>query len=257
MSFGILALGFPVSEVLEVSQPLGADSLTFFPIFMHSLGDVWHPGSGVPYFAGFNFALGPLGPHNFTLISHSSPTRVSHSGCLGLHEFTLVSPLSPTLGGLGRMSLHLSPTLVSHTCLPHLSPTCPSHLGALGRMILHLSPTRLPHVSPTLDVLGRMSLHLSPTCIPHLSPTLVSGIANQKTVRQNKNGGVFHATPARHRPVGFYKINRMHVADVCAAGSPNKCQNVDHSAVSWASLASTLVVLDSGDTSWINMINFG
>ena len=53
MTFGILALGFAVSEVLQVSQPLGADSLTFFPILMHSLGDVWHPGSGVPCFAGF------------------------------------------------------------------------------------------------------------------------------------------------------------------------------------------------------------
>ena len=97
MTFGILALGFPVSEdlggfaafggsqshflpylpylnaflrwrlaswlwgslfrkILGVSQPLGAHSLTFFlifPILMHSLGDVWHPGSGVPCFGGF------------------------------------------------------------------------------------------------------------------------------------------------------------------------------------------------------------
>ena len=53
MTFGILALGFPVSQVLEDSQPLGAHSLTFFPILMHSLGDVWHPGSGVPCFGGF------------------------------------------------------------------------------------------------------------------------------------------------------------------------------------------------------------
>ena len=98
MTFGILALGFPVSEVLQLLQPLGAHSLTFFPIlpyltaflrwrlaswlwgslfrrfcsfcslwgltvslsslyifpiFMHSLGDVWHPGSGVPCFGGF------------------------------------------------------------------------------------------------------------------------------------------------------------------------------------------------------------
>ena len=60
MTFGILALGFPVSEDLGVSQPLGAHSLTFFLIFhilmhilMHSLGDVWHPGSGVPCFGGF------------------------------------------------------------------------------------------------------------------------------------------------------------------------------------------------------------
>ena len=32
MTFGILALGFPVSEVLQDSQPLGAHSLTLFPI---------------------------------------------------------------------------------------------------------------------------------------------------------------------------------------------------------------------------------
>ena len=99
MTFGILALGFPISEDLGgfaafgahsltfflipylpylnaflrwrlaswlwgslfrriwgVSQPLGAHSLTFFlifPILMHSLGDVWHPGSGVPCFGRF------------------------------------------------------------------------------------------------------------------------------------------------------------------------------------------------------------
>ena len=50
MTFGILALGFLVSEVLQVSQvlqPWGAHSLTFFPILMYSFGDVWHPGSGV------------------------------------------------------------------------------------------------------------------------------------------------------------------------------------------------------------------
>ena len=61
MTFGILALGFPVSEVLQVLQPLGARlwgltvslSSLFFPILMHSLGDVWHPGPGVPCFGGF------------------------------------------------------------------------------------------------------------------------------------------------------------------------------------------------------------
>ena len=61
MTFGILALGFPVSEVLPVLQPLGARlwgltvslSSLFFPILLHSLGDVWHPGPGVPCFGGF------------------------------------------------------------------------------------------------------------------------------------------------------------------------------------------------------------
>ena len=33
----------------RVLQPLGAHSLTFFPILMHSLGDVWHPGRGVHF----------------------------------------------------------------------------------------------------------------------------------------------------------------------------------------------------------------
>ena len=81
----------------------------------------------------------------------------TQTGSLGPHEFTLVSPLSPTLGALGCMSLHLSPT-----CLPHLSPT----LGSLGHMSLHLSPPCLPHLSLTLGALDRMSLHLSPPCLP-------------------------------------------------------------------------------------------
>ena len=155
MTFGILALGFPVSEVLQVLQPLGAHSLTFFPILpylnaflrwrlaswpwgslfrrfwrvlqplgahsltffpilpylnaflrwrlaswpwgslfrrfcrfcslwgltvslsslffpilLHSLGDVWHPGPGVPCFGGFAgfaaFGGSPLGAHSLT-----------------------------------------------------------------------------------------------------------------------------------------------------------------------------------------------
>ena len=59
MTFGILALGFPVSEVLQLLQPLGGSRWFCrfrrfcIPIFMHSLGDVWHPGSGVPCFAAF------------------------------------------------------------------------------------------------------------------------------------------------------------------------------------------------------------
>ena len=59
-------------------------------------------------------------------------------------EFTLVSPLSPTLGALGRMSLHLSPS-----CLPHLSPTLVSHSGFLGphefTLVSPLSPTLVSH----------------------------------------------------------------------------------------------------------------
>ena len=143
MTFGILALGFPVSDVLQLLQPLGAHSLTFFhvsevlqllqplgahsltffpiylpylhaflrwrlaswlwgslfrrfcsfcslwgltvslsslyifPIFMHSLGDVWHPGSGVPCFGGFA-AFAAFGgsqshflPYIFPIFMHS------------------------------------------------------------------------------------------------------------------------------------------------------------------------------------------
>ena len=56
MTFGILALEFPVSEVLEGFAAFKAHSLTFFPILPYlnaSLGDVWHPGPGVPCFGGF------------------------------------------------------------------------------------------------------------------------------------------------------------------------------------------------------------
>ena len=139
----------------------------------------------LPHFVSHSGFLGSL---------HVSPTLVSQPGCLGPHEFTLVSPLSPTLGALGRVNLYLSPTPVSHTCLPlwvpwaalsptlgalgrtslHLSPPClplVSHtclLGSLGRMSLHLSPPCLPHLSLSLGALGRMSLHLSPPCLPNL-----------------------------------------------------------------------------------------
>ena len=33
---------------------------------MHSLGDVWHPGPGVPCFGGFAGVLQPLGAHSLT-----------------------------------------------------------------------------------------------------------------------------------------------------------------------------------------------
>ena len=74
--------------------------------------------------------------------SMASPTRISHSGCLGAHEFTLVS----------------------HTCLPHLSPTLVSHT-CLPLWVLWAEFTLVSHLSPTL---------VSHTCLPHLSPTLGS-----------------------------------------------------------------------------------
>ena len=148
-------------------------------------------------------------------ILHFSPNRFTcmgflllSEGCIhGPHAFTLVSHLSPTLGGLGRMILHLPRTCFPlwvvwaawfYTCLPlvfsrsgcsgshdftpgprdfrlvsHLSPSP----GALGRVILHVSPTCLPHLVAILNALGRMILHLSATLgglgrmILHLSPT--------------------------------------------------------------------------------------
>ena len=106
---------------------------------------------------------GCLGPHEFTLVSHLSPTLVSHSGFLGPHEFTLVSPhLSPTLGALVRMSLHMSPTCLP-TCLPHLSPTLVSHSGFLGPHEITLVYTCLPLVSHLVFLI----LHLSPTLVSH------------------------------------------------------------------------------------------
>ena len=63
MTFGILALGFPVSPGVPCFGGFGGFcslwgltvslSSLFFPILMHSLGDVWHPGPGVPCFGGF------------------------------------------------------------------------------------------------------------------------------------------------------------------------------------------------------------
>ena len=51
--------------------------LPYFPIFMHSLGDVWHPGSGVPCFGGFA-AFAAFGgsqshflPYIFPILLHS------------------------------------------------------------------------------------------------------------------------------------------------------------------------------------------
>ena len=73
MTFGILALGFPVSQVLQVFQPLGAHSLTFFTILMHSLGDVWHPGYVLQ-------VLQPLVAHRltfFSILMHSLGDRLA------------------------------------------------------------------------------------------------------------------------------------------------------------------------------------
>ena len=93
-------------RIWGVSQPLGAHSLTFFlifPILMHSLGDVWHPGSGVPCFGGFGGVSQPLGAHR---------QRVTF-GILALGF-----PVSEDLGGFaafGGSQSHFLP------CLPSLN----------------------------------------------------------------------------------------------------------------------------------------
>ena len=128
-------------------------------------GQVWETSVGDKWKTSVN---SPLVSH--TCLPHLSPTLVSHT-CLPLWvlwaELTLVSIclphlsptlVPPTLGALGRMILHLS-------------PTCPSHLGALGRMILHLSSICLPHLSSTLvSHSGCLGLHefslVSHTCLP-------------------------------------------------------------------------------------------
>ena len=54
------------------------------PIFMHSLGDVWHPGSGVPCFAAFAAFGGSQShflPYIFPILLHSLPIS-SLSSCI-------------------------------------------------------------------------------------------------------------------------------------------------------------------------------
>ena len=70
----------------------------------------------------------------YTHVFHLSPTLERPLwGCLGPHDFTLVNPVvSHTCLPLWDMSGSAwvytgAPTLVSHTCLPHLSPTLVSH----------------------------------------------------------------------------------------------------------------------------------
>ena len=131
---------------------------------------------------------GGSGPHDFTFVSHLSPTLVSHSGCSGPHALKIVSHLSPTLvshsgcSGPHAFSFvsHLSPTLVSHsgcsgphafTLVSHLSPTLVSHSGCSGphdfTLVSHLSPTLVFHS-------GVLWAAWSYTCLPHLSPTAAS-----------------------------------------------------------------------------------
>ena len=66
---------------------------------MHSLGDVWHPGPGVPCFGGFAgfpaFGGSPLGAHSLTFF----PILVLQP--LGAHSLTFF-PILPYLNAFLR-----------------------------------------------------------------------------------------------------------------------------------------------------------
>ena len=138
-------------------------SSTCLPHLSFTLGVLGRmiPQTGLPVWGSYSFQrAASLGRMILPLSPGLNPT-LGALGRMSLHlSSTCLSHLSATLVALGRMSLQF--TLVSHTCVSHLSRA----LGALGRMSLHLSSICLPHLSPTLGALGRMSLHLSPTC-PH------------------------------------------------------------------------------------------
>ena len=128
------------------------------------------PQTGLPVWGSYSFQrVASLGRMILPLCPGLRST-LGALGCMLLHlSPTCLPHLSPTLGGLGRMILHLSSTLVFHsgcsgphefTRVSHLSPTP----GALGRVILHVSPTCLSHLGAILNALDRIILHLSPTC---------------------------------------------------------------------------------------------
>ena len=85
------------------------------PIFMHSLGDVWHPGSGVPCFAAFAAFQGSQShflPYIFPIFMHSLGD-VWHPGSgvpwpLGAHSLTFfpISSLSYCIPYLYLPYLH-------------------------------------------------------------------------------------------------------------------------------------------------------
>ena len=167
ISFTFLPFVFHLSPTLG---PVGRMiSFTCLPFVFH-LSPTWLP-LWVVLFA-FSFTCLPWFFHLFPLVSHSG-SGWSHDFlhcspiCLSFpKQVYLYGVLTPFKGfvSLGRMILPLS---------PGLHPT----LGALGRMSLHLSSTCLSHLSATLGALGRMSLQftlVSHTRLPHLSFTLVS-----------------------------------------------------------------------------------
>jgi len=80
----------------------------------------------------------------------------------------------------------------------------PSAFGPLFSVAktLKISPARCVEYLQMLEMPG-LSRHV-PCC------TLLKMTRDCKSKdNKNKNGGIFHATPARHLTVGFYNINRM------------------------------------------------
>ena len=171
-----------VSRLSPTPGALGRMLLHLFPA---CLPLVSHSGS----------RSGCSGPHAFTLVSHLSPTLVSHSGRSGPHDFTLVSHTCLPLWVLGAAWFYNCFPIVSHSGWsgPHdftlVSQLFSPALNALGHMILHLSPAcfslwaawaawfyrLVSHLSSTLGALGRRILHLSPTCLPLVSLSRCSG----------------------------------------------------------------------------------
>ena len=86
-------------------------------------------------------------PHDFTLVSHLSPTCLPVSSGSSQCSGRMILYLSP-------ICLHLSPSCLPDTCLPFVS---------------HLSPSCLPISSQCSQCSGRMISGLSPICLPLVS----------------------------------------------------------------------------------------
>ena len=126
------------------------------------------------------------GTHDFTRVSHLSPSKLWMLSVLWPHDFILVSHLSPTCLRVSsgcsecsvRMMSHLSPTClpVSSGCsvrfVSHLSPSKLSHSVLWPHdftLVSHLSPTCLPVSSGCSECSGRMILYVCPICFPLVS----------------------------------------------------------------------------------------
>ena len=127
------------------------------------------PQTGLPVWDSYSFQrVASLGRMILALSPGLHPT-LGALGRMSLHlSSTCLSHLSATLGALGRMSLQS--TLVSHTRLPHLSFTLVSHSGCLGphefTLVSHLSPTLVSHSGCLGPYEFALVSQLFPTCLP-------------------------------------------------------------------------------------------